>query len=261
MIQKLIQWKNQPELLNRDTLYELRSILANYPYFQSARILYLHNLYLMHDVSFGEELRKAALFIADRRVLFKFFESRNYMIPTASTDAKEKESDESLDRTLNLIDNFLSHQEEKKDDALKVLVPDSSSDYFASMQLSEDCEEPAPVEEDNTHKTADELIDQFLKQNPDGKLITGGKRSKDNANKQFVGPQNLKTDTDADDPDDLTDESLFTETLAKIYIKQKRYSQALKIIKRLYLNNPKKNAYFADQIRFLEKLIINAKSE
>ncbi|MBD9092593.1 MAG: tetratricopeptide repeat protein, partial [Bacteroides oleiciplenus] len=27
------------------------------------------------------------------------------------------------------------------------------------------------------------------------------------------------------------------------------------------LNYPKKNAYFADQIRFLEKLIINAKSK
>ena len=54
------------------------------------------------------------------------------------------------------------------------------------------------------------------------------------------------------------DEGYFTETLAKIYIKQGRYSKALEIIKRLNLNYPKKNAYFADQIRFLEKLIINA---
>ena len=52
------------------------------------------------------------------------------------------------------------------------------------------------------------------------------------------------------------DESYFTETLARIYIKQRRYSKALEIIKRLSLNYPKKNAYFADQIRFLEKLII-----
>ena len=53
------------------------------------------------------------------------------------------------------------------------------------------------------------------------------------------------------------DEGYFTETLARIYIKQGRYSKALEIIKRLTLNYPKKNAYFADQIRFLEKLIIN----
>jgi len=54
-----------------------------------------------------------------------------------------------------------------------------------------------------------------------------------------------------------TDEGYFTETLARIYIKQGRYSKALEIIKRLNLIYPKKNAYFADQIRFLEKLIIN----
>ena len=53
------------------------------------------------------------------------------------------------------------------------------------------------------------------------------------------------------------EEGYFTETLARIYIKQGRYSKALEIIKQLSLDNRKKNAYFADQIRFLEKLIIN----
>lgn len=60
---------------------------------------------------------------------------------------------------------------------------------------------------------------------------------------------------------DELDDSCFTETLAKIYIKQHRYDKALEIIEKLSLNYPKKNAYFADQIRFLEKLIINAKSK
>jgi len=52
-----------------------------------------------------------------------------------------------------------------------------------------------------------------------------------------------------------------TETLAKIYMKQQKYEQALAIIKRLSLNFPKKSAYFADQIRFLEYLIINEKNK
>lgn len=34
--------------------------------------------------------------------------------------------------------------------------------------------------------------------------------------------------------------SYFTETLARIYIKQGRYSKALEIIQRLYLEYPKK---------------------
>ena len=56
---------------------------------------------------------------------------------------------------------------------------------------------------------------------------------------------------------EVEDTGYFTETLARIYIKQGRYSKALEIIKRLNLVYPKKNRYFADQIRFLEKLIIN----
>ena len=71
----------------------------------------------------------------------------------------------------------------------------------------------------------------------------------------LLTPQTEKTDESAAEP---TDEEYFTETLARIYIKQGRYSKALEIIQRLSLQFPKKNAYFADQIRFLEKLIINS---
>ena len=41
----LQQWIQHPETLNRDTLYELRTLVARYPYFQSLRLLYLKNLY------------------------------------------------------------------------------------------------------------------------------------------------------------------------------------------------------------------------
>ena len=44
-----------PERMDRDTLYELRSILALHPYFQTVRLLMLQNLYLLHDPSFDEE--------------------------------------------------------------------------------------------------------------------------------------------------------------------------------------------------------------
>ena len=53
------------------------------------------------------------------------------------------------------------------------------------------------------------------------------------------------------------DDSYFTETLAKIYIKQHKYSKALEIITNISLKFPEKSIYFADQIRFLKKLILN----
>lgn len=54
--------------------------------------------------------------------------------------------------------------------------------------------------------------------------------------------------------------SSLSESLAKIYIKQGRYNKAYEIILHLYLNNPKKSIYFADQLRFLRKLMLNSQS-
>ncbi len=54
-----------------------------------------------------------------------------------------------------------------------------------------------------------------------------------------------------------TDDSMLSESLAKMYIAQHKYSQALEIIERINLNYPEKSIYFADQIRFLTKLVLN----
>lgn len=54
-----------------------------------------------------------------------------------------------------------------------------------------------------------------------------------------------------------TDDTLLSESLARIFIKRGRYERAYEIISGLNLKFPKKSAYFADQLRFLQKLIVN----
>ena len=83
----LQQWIQHPETLNKDTLYELRTLVTHYPYFQSLRLLYLKNLYLLHDISFGAELRKAILHVADRRKLFYLIEGERYILKPQKKNA------------------------------------------------------------------------------------------------------------------------------------------------------------------------------
>ena len=71
---------NHPENLNKETLYDLRSMLALYPYYQPARILLLQNLFLLHDPTFDDELRRAAVYISDRHILFKLVEDAHYQL-------------------------------------------------------------------------------------------------------------------------------------------------------------------------------------
>ena len=59
------------------------------------------------------------------------------------------------------------------------------------------------------------------------------------------------------EPDTSGDDSMLSESLAKIFIKQGKYAKALEIIKNISLKFPEKSIYFADQIRFLQKLILN----
>ena len=63
--------------------------------------------------------------------------------------------------------------------------------------------------------------------------------------------------TPVSSPEVTEDDSMLSESLAKIYIKQRKYSKAYEIIRNLSLNFPEKSIYFADQLRFLQKLMIN----
>ena len=250
------QWIQHPETLNRDTLYELRNLLARYPYFQSLRLLYLKNLYILHDISFGGELRKAVLYIADRRQLFRLIEGDRYALhPHASAHivGKELEKEPSIDRTLSLIDAFLATVPEEHSQTTEL---DYAMDYTA--YLIRDDEETNETDSSSTSET-EEGISLKLPKEDNPLLLPLIEEETDEAEEEKVvvadeTPRSAVEETEQDD-------SCFTETLAKIYIKQRRYDKALEIIKKLSLNYPKKNAYFADQIRFLEKLIINAKSK
>lgn len=110
------------------------------------------------------------------------------------------------------------------------------NDEPAPYQLAE-----VPEEEPIKPLKQQDLIDKFIASNP--KIHLSDKF-------EYEEPQNLTQNE--------VSESVFTESLAKIYIKQGQYEKALHIFEKLNLKYPEKNTYFADQIRFLTKIIQNS---
>ena len=383
--QQIFEWLEHPERLNRETLCELRTLLARYPYFQTARLLYLKNLFLLHDPSFAEELRKAALYISNRRMLFYLIEGERFS--PASLEVKETPKEETLDRTLSLIDSFLAtlpdepavpleipmdvaavttdytslllqdvgqadenaprlkgqalidefigKQQEKELEPLVNSEPKSASSAAESETavcldspevLSSNSDSPGDLPSESVvvsetgisaavegipevgHSTELEASSEAVESSDEVCASETIASSDDGHSSEAVEPatadnasgtegdvassgaaavqqeaepdeavataepsgssetaamteSSALSESDETSDDDMDEESYFTETLAKIYVKQQRYSKALEIIKKLNLKYPKKNAYFADQIRFLEKLIINTKSK
>jgi thioredoxin-like negative regulator of GroEL len=247
---ELAELISHPEKLDRDTLYELRSMLALYPYFQTPRLLMLQNLYLLHDPLFDEELRRAAIYITDRKVLFQMIEAAHYKIkPQPSSDTRKQNAEERENRTISLIDTFLDsipkeEEDKAKTEKRKPTPADAAVDYVAYL-LESETEEDRQGRDEAPQLIGQNLIDSFI-ENDKGKLVLNENPT--------LRPE---IDDAANEQEKEPDDGYFTETLARIYIKQGRYSKALEIIRRLSLQYPKKNAYFADQIRFLEKLIIN----
>ena len=242
----LIELTKHPERMDRDTLYELRSQVALYPYHQTLRLLMLQNLYLLHDPGFDEELRRAAIYITDRRVLFNLVEAAHYQHPSHQNTPSTPNTPTPSSRTTELINSFLDTipQEEAAPRKRRPTPADAAIDYVAYLLDTED-DTPQEEAESVPEMRGQDLIDTFI-----------------NADKGRFTLSDVPLPTDdtpkePEEPEEEVGEEYFTETLARIYIKQGRYSKALEIIRRLSLQVPKKNAYFADQIRFLEKVIIN----
>ncbi len=230
-MEKLSYYISHPESLDRDTLYELRVLVGKYPYFDIARILMLKNLYLLHDIEFGRELRKAALYLKDRWPLFDLISGYGNGV------AKELSPDTlSVDRAMSLIDSFLDAQPK---DTFSLEAESAAAVDYVSAYLKQN-----PVETSVPALRGQDIIDEFL--------ACGKERIMINLNDEVAGTELPASEVDGIP---VSENSFFTETLANIYIKQGKYEKALEIIQRLCLEYPNKNRYFADQMRFLEKII------
>lgn len=264
-----------PEMLNRETLFELRRMTASYPYYQPARLLMIKNLYLLHDPSFDEELRRAALYFTDRKVLFDIVEAAHYRLKHkaaqsfSSPRGARKDEKDGESRTVSLIDSFLStipeDEESKKKEAQKSAeasgtkrkptAADATVDYVAYL-LATDFEELDESEgnADKTVSLADtsmnggDLIDAFINKE-NGRITLQDE------------PEYFPEEPAEDNNDKEAEDEFLTETLAGIYIKQGNYTKALDIINKINERSEKKNIYFEDQKRFLMKLIANQKTK
>lgn len=237
VLYKLIE---DASLFSNETLTELKTLVNRYPTFATLKTLYLKNLSVLNDPDFLNELKRLSTGIADRRKLFLLIEDKLEW-QSSITMLKEEEREDKF----GLIDSFLSNQDDRQSREWEdqLLGASVSSDYvFWSMP-----KDSGQKEEENKLQHH-QLIDSFIKNKKErpGRPLNAGQDAED----PIPGPDLTKAQDDA----------FFTETLAQIYIKQKRYERALQIIEKLSLKYPEKNVYFADQIRFLEKLIINNKN-
>ncbi len=184
----------------------------------------------------SKELKKLAAFMHNSK--------NNETNSSEPKDIIEKVERNSKDN-FSSINSFLENNGVEETSLDDILISEGySNDYFAMSE-----ETIVPPHNDEQINS----IDSFLEAVENGEF---SKTIEEDSSEEI--DEDMFEEEEYNQP---IDESFYTESLASIYIKQRKYARALEIIKSISLKNPEKNIYFADQIRFLEKLIINVKSE
>ena len=262
---------NNSKAINDKQTLILETIVNEFPFYQSARALYLKGLYNQESFRYNYELKKTAAHTTDRSVLFDFITSADFKIfqqeiydkyqaeiqniIVADFEYVEEENRpvaiNSVSKTTTSTETyFVSEQQETNKEveaALEIGKPfqfdkNETHSFSEWLQLAK----IAPIVREETEKHMNlsselekkfDLIEKFIELNP--KIP----QAKDTA----AVPINIAKSNE-------TPSSIMTETLAQIYLEQKKYSKAIQAYEILILKYPEKSSFFADRIKNIKIL-------
>ena len=227
--------------------------MREYPYFALPLQLFLQRNSVEPEER-SRLLSRLSTLVADRVALFDALGEDSSRF-AGFYPPEEKEAAPDTDTTITSFLDRFGNNDEKELAVLNQMIFNPVPDYSTVLAAEEERSTPTEDEISGEGVSAtDALINRFIAQSKE-KMGHFPATVVDNPVSVEAVHEQLP-----DDPikkPNQVDDSTFSESLAKIYIKQGKYSKALEIIKNISLKFPEKSIYFADQIRFLRKLVIN----
>ncbi len=251
-----------PENIDAIKTQALNEVISEFPYFQSARAIQLKGLNKTNSFKYSQTLKKTAAYTIDRKVLFDFITSPIFITKSEiaievleEIEVVDAEDVKALHKKItdafsnkNIETEATAVQNEEVDEEADVLEIGKPLQFVSSephsfnewMQLI--AQKPIEREEIPARKIEKieekfNLIDKFIELNPKIKPVDKNAISLD-----------VITDSSTEN------ESLMTETLAKVYLEQKKYENAIKAYRILILKYPEKSGFFADRIKAIKNL-------
>lgn len=271
---------NKPDAINERHNQSLEKIIEEFPFFQSARVLRLKHLYNQDSFKYNYALKVAAAYTSDRSVLFDFITSDTFTtVQNGLYDQKVAELlnmdvigsehvvyEASRSETYNPLEQSIlsSIKEANPHD----LVFEKSRDVAEQSEAKLEIGKPLAFSENEKHSFQEWLqLSRFKPIERKTTTAENGEREKKLALiDKFIAtnpkiPAINKEGATTPATPVMEDKSyLMTETLAKVYLEQKKYSRAIQAYEILILKYPEKSSFFADRISDIKNLQQNNNS-
>ncbi|MFD0993320.1 hypothetical protein [Tenacibaculum geojense] len=212
---------------------EIKLVIDAHPYFQAARAVYLKYLQQQASFKYNNELKATAAYTTDRSVLFNFITNNDFSKVSTSNEKENSVADNN---------EIIVSEEEKASIDLEIgkPIPFTKSETHSFNQWLQLATTASPIirseneEKPEEKSEKDKIIERFIASNP--KIAPVSKTAPLKPLETSAKPQ------------------LMTETLAKVYLEQKKYDSAVKAYEILSLKYPEKSSFFADQIKRIQIL-------
>jgi len=279
-----------PQQISEQQIDAIKSVIDEFPYFQSAHAIYLKALKDKSSFKYNQALKTTAAYTTDRSVLFDFITSEEFIQNKISQ--RIKQNFENLkDIELYDIEDISINKSVVIDDALKQHIKDAEPVldphlFESKIQAFEetfkidiqDVEEtpqeklnigkPLEFDKTETHSFSEWLkITSFkpiIREETETNKIKSQNDTKskklDLIDKFIAANPKIQPIKETSSPKDISQrvahqsDSLMTETLARIYLEQKNYEKAIQAYRILSLKYPEKSGFFADQIKAVKEL-------
>jgi hypothetical protein len=281
-----------PQSITATQISDVKSIINEFPYFQSARAIYLKGLKNKESFKYNQELKTTAAYTTDRSVLFDFITSKEFLQNEISQHIKHN-TEHLKAIEVSDIEDISVNKSVIIDDALRQQIKDTepilNPALFEAKEKVISSENVIDIDISNIQKTPEETLEigkplsfnknevhsfsewlkitsfkPIIRENDEINVENSTKNNQEKkfelidkfiASKPKINP--IKKDAPTYNiakAQMIQPEALMTETLARIYVEQKNYSKAIQSYKILSLKYPEKSGFFADQIQAIKQL-------
>ena len=221
----LFELLNQFDPNNSKHLDILEELMEKYPNFHLIKAYYLKAVQKLKPENFDKTLSYTSISTYEREILYEFIE----------TPFNNKSTHLNSQTQGNVFDKQKNQKEDKGSSGIensgKIPEELAFSDWVTYLKKQKEQKKSSNIDDKF------DLIDSFIS----------------NKEKKF-DPQISYKSEDLSEKSWIATDELMTETLAKVFVKQKKYDKALEAYQILGLKYPEKNSFFALRIKEIKKL-------